>query len=392
MNMGAFSFICPICGNSDQNTIGKRNGKYYCRKCISFRGQEVIPIAEEEKDVSWNLSYELSEDQARLSNDLLQNYKKKINSLVNAVCGSGKTEIVLRVIAFALSHGKKVGFTVPRRDVIIELSDRFRNIFSQNTVALVYGGNSKTLVADLICCTTHQLFRYPNYFDLLIIDEIDAFPFYQNEVLNAFFHRSIKGNYIMLSATPSPEFIFDFKKEGGDVLELFSRFHLYPLPIPEVLIIPKAVQIFECYRLIRKYIENGKSVFVFTPTIKICEDLFDGLRFFIRGGNYVHSKRKNRERIIKDFKEKKFKYLITTAVLERGVTIKGLQVIVFQANHNIYSSYSLIQIAGRVGRKKEEPEGKVIFLTNENNNEIEKCIRSIEGANKNLQNLLKTDT
>jgi competence protein ComFA len=390
--MGAFSFVCPICGNSDQNAIGKRNGKYYCRKCISFRGQEAKSIETEEKDVIWNLNYELSEEQAILSENLLNNYQKKINSLVYAVCGSGKTEIVLRVIAYALSHGKKVGFTVPRRDVIIELSDRFRNIFKKNTVALVYGGNSQILAADLICCTTHQLFRYPNYFDLLIIDEIDAFPFNKNEVLNAFFHHSVKGNYIMLSATPSPEFLNNFKKEGGVVLELFSRYHRYPLPVPKVIILPKTIQIFECYRLIKEFIKNGKSVFVFTPTIKICEELFDSLKMFIRGGNYVHSKRNNRERIINDFKEKKINYLVTTAVLERGVTIKGLQVIVFQTNHYIYSSYSLVQIAGRVGRKKEEPEGKVIFLTNENNTEIEKSIRTIEGANKNLQNLLKTNT
>ncbi|MDD3068625.1 MAG: helicase-related protein [Bacilli bacterium] len=390
--MGAFSFICPICGNSDENTIGKRNGKYYCRKCISFRGQEAASTEEQEKDVVWNLNYELTEEQARLSEDLLSNYQKRINSLVYAVCGSGKTEITLRVIAYALSKGKKVGFTVPRRDVIIELCDRFRNIFSKNTVALVYGGNSKILTADLICCTTHQLYRYPRYFDLLIIDEIDAFPFQDNEVLNTFFRRSVKGNYIMLSATPSRNFIDAFKKEGGHVLELFSRFHRYPLPVPEVFVLPKIIQKIKCYRLIKEYLKNGKFIFVFTPTIKICEELFDSLNFFIRGGNYVHSKRKNRERIIKDFKDKKIKYLITTAVLERGVTIKGLQVIVFQANHNIYSSDSLIQIAGRVGRKKEEPEGKVIFLTNENNVEIEKCIRTIEGANKNLQNLFKTHT
>ncbi len=390
--MGAFSFICPICGNSDQNTIGKRNGKYYCRKCISFRGQEVTSADSKEKDIILNLNYELSEDQAILSENLLNNYQKKLNSLVYAVCGSGKTEITLRVIAYALSQGKKVGFTVPRRDVIIELSDRFRQIFICNSVALVYGGKSKILTADLVCCTTHQLFRYPNYFDLLIIDEIDAFPFHNNEVLNAFFYRSIKGNYIMLSATPSLEFLSNFKKGGGVVLELFSRYHRYPLPVPEVMVLPKTMQILKCYRLIKEYVKKGKSIFVFTPTIKICEELYDDLRFFIPGGNYVHSKRKNRERIIKDFKDKKIKFLITTAVLERGVTIKGLQVIVFQANHNIYSSYSLIQIAGRVGRKKEEPEGKVIFLASENNVEIEKCIRAIEGANKNLQNLFKTHT
>ena len=43
--------------------------------------------------------------------------------------------------------------------------------------------------------------------------------------------------------------------------------------------------------------------------------------------------------------------LRSTSVLERGVTIKNLQVIVFNAEHELYDEKSLIQISGRVGRK-----------------------------------------
>ncbi len=390
--MSAFSFVCPFCGNTNMDSIGVRNGKFYCRKCLSFRGQEAKSRISKEKDVVWNLNYELSNDQAKLAQILLNNYQKKKNSFVYAVCGSGKTEIVLRVMSYAISKGQNVGFVVPRREVIIELSERFKKIFQSNTVTSVYGGHSKMLIGDLVCCTTHQLYRYNQYFDLLIIDEIDAFPFRNNEVLNAFFKKSIRGNFIMMSATPSQKYLSEFEKNGGCIVELFSRFHAYPLPVPEVFIMPKPMLIIKCYRLINNFIKNQKPIFIFTPTIKKCEEVFHNLKSIFPSGNYVHSKRSNREQIIGDFKLNKYRYLVTTAVLERGVTVKGLQVIVFEANHSIYSSYSLVQIAGRVGRKKEEPEGEVIFLANELNEEINKSIRTIEEANKNLQNLFKNDT
>ena len=35
------SFTCPICGNTNLNSIGIRNGHYYCRRCISFRAEEM---------------------------------------------------------------------------------------------------------------------------------------------------------------------------------------------------------------------------------------------------------------------------------------------------------------------------------------------------------------
>ena len=48
----------------------------------------------------------------------------------------------------------------------------------------------------------------------------------------------------------------------------------------------------------------------------------------------------------------------------------------------------IIQIAGRVGRKKEAPEGEVIFLARENNEEMQRAIAEINAANKKLPNLL----
>ena len=84
------SFACPICGNTDVRSIGFLNGKPYCRRCISFKGEEAKYKSSYPKKAPIHLEYELSEEQTELSDKLLENFKKGIDSLVFAVCGSPK--------------------------------------------------------------------------------------------------------------------------------------------------------------------------------------------------------------------------------------------------------------------------------------------------------------
>lgn len=382
--MGRNFYKCPICGNEDPKSIGYLNGKPYCRKCISFRGEEVIYNQDPPKKAPLFISYELSKEQKILSDKLLSNYKNGINSLVHAVCGAGKTEIVLQVIQYALKCGDKVAFAVPRRDVVIELYDRFASFYKNNKVEAIYGGHHQLLKADLLILTTHQLYRYKNYFDLLIIDEIDAFPFNGNDILNIFFIRSIKGHYIMMSATPSEKVIQAFKKEGFDLLELNHRFHGHPLPVPEVIVKPKTILKMYLIRYLKMFKKEGKQVFLFCPTINESIEIYRFVSIFVSGGDYVNSKKEDRNETIIKFKKGITRYIVTTAVLERGVTIKDLQVIVYHADSGIYDSHALVQISGRVGRKKDAPTGKVIFLCEEKTRDIQKCIDEINYANKDL--------
>ena len=203
------TFRCPICGNSNPIYIGMRKGHPYCRKCITFKGQEAEGNYIQSENADYKLAYNLSNDQLKLSKQLLENYINGYDTLVHAVCGSGKTEIVLETIKYAIESGKKVGFAIPRKDVVRELTTRFKGIFKNNKVESVYGGHTSKIEGDLVCITTHQLFRYRHYFDLLIIDEVDAFPFNDNEVLESFLKNSVKGNMIMMSATPPQRVVDD---------------------------------------------------------------------------------------------------------------------------------------------------------------------------------------
>ena len=380
------SYKCPICGNTDINSVGMLNGKHYCRRCISFKGEEVEHNPSYPKKAPIHLEYELSPEQKELSDKLVENYKKGIDSLVFAVCGSGKTEICLQIIKYAINCGDKVAFALPRRDVAIELHNRLKEIFRYNKVICLYGGHTKDKEGDIVVLTTHQLYRYRQYFSLIILDEIDAFPFKDDPILHSMFYQALCGHYIMMSATPSKEVISHFNGENKDILRLEIRFHRHPLPVPKIIKRNKLLQYLYLIRKIKEFRKHNKPVFVFAPTIELCEKIYKVLSIFIRGGNYVHSKRNRRSEIIEEFRNKMYSFLVTTSVLERGVTVKDLQVIICQSDNKIYEKGTLIQIAGRVGRKKDAPFGEVIYLCEKVTIDMLDSINEIKKNNEALDN------
>ncbi|MCQ2753263.1 MAG: DEAD/DEAH box helicase [Bacilli bacterium] len=377
-------FICPRCGNKDARYFGYRNGHVYCRLCVTFQGKEVGDYAIEDRHTEASLTYPLSPAQKVIADQILHNYEVNKSTLIHAVCGSGKTELVYQVISASLSAGKHVGFAVPRREVVIDLYPRFKGAFPDRSVVAVYGGHTESLTGDIILLTTHQLYRYRQYFDLLILDEIDAFPFKDSTLLINLFHQAVKGSFVMMSATPPDEVVNYFKSRNLPILALHTRYHQHPLPVPLVKIRVGYFKIFYLIKMIKRYTRDHKQVMIFAPTIDECEEVYHLLHLFLRHGAHVHSHCQRRVDIIHRFKNHEFNYLLTTSVLERGVTIKDVQVIIYHADHNMYQKGVLIQIAGRVGRKIDAPTGEVIFLANKKTSAMTEAIKAIQYDNSFL--------
>lgn len=377
-------YVCPRCGNDDPRYFGFKNNQPYCRLCISFQGREVKSYQVDDEDTSASLTYPLSLEQEDISVKLLENFKNNKSTLVHAVCGSGKTELVYGVVSYALSQGMHVGFAVPRREVAIDLFPRFISAFPKRKSVCVYGGHTDELTGDMIILTTHQLYRYNNYFDLLILDEIDAFPFRDNRLLINLFKKSLKGSYILMSATPPSDIVNEFKKNNLPILELHTRYHRHALPEPISVIRIGYFKILYLIKKIKEYRKNKKPLLIFAPTIELAEKIYSILKIFIKKGHFVHSKCLDRKEIITDFKKHKYDYLVTTSVLERGVTIKDVQVIIYNADDDMYSSGVLIQISGRVGRKIDAPTGEVIFLANKVSKSMKEAIHAIQLDNTYL--------
>lgn len=387
-------FICPRCDNSEEHYLGKdKDGKTYCRKCLPFCGNRVQEDAFSFTPLSspkLRLKYPLTEGQRNIAEKVRTAYLSKIPVLINAVTGAGKTELVYLAMEQALIEGKRVGFATPRKDVVLELVPRIEESFPSAKVVAVCEDHTEDLLGHIVVLTSHQLYRYPKFFDLLIFDEIDAFPFKGNTLLYRFFKDSLRGTYVTLSATPTEEDISKIKREGGMVLTLNERYHGKDLPVP----IFKRSLLFQFFLLVqdlKKMLEDGKQVFVFTPTIEEGIRLYEKLSLFFPLGGVVSSKDVRRERKIEDFKKGKLRYLVTTSILERGVTVKDLQVLVYKADTKaIYDEATLIQIAGRAGRKMGYENGKVFFYGQVKTSDIEGAIERIKESNerKSLPGLL----
>ena len=80
-----------MCGNNDSRYFGIMGGVFYCRKRITFIGGEETGDIAYPKSAHYKLDYDLTEDQMRLSEKLIDNYKNSKNTLAHAVCGSPKT-------------------------------------------------------------------------------------------------------------------------------------------------------------------------------------------------------------------------------------------------------------------------------------------------------------
>jgi len=358
---------CSRCGNVDRELFVSVKGKNVCRKCLMYKD---IKLNENyiHGDGEYKLDYELTKEQTMASEFVLDNIKNKRDCVLNAVTGSGKTEIVYKLIRYCVKEGLLIGIAIPRKDIVIELYNRIRNDFKNTSVVSLYGGNCDSLYADIVILTTHQLYRYNNYFDVIVIDEVDAFPYKGNVMLEYFLKRSLKGNVVYMSATVGNE------NKRRNTYYLNKRYHGYKLDAPKIK------YMFYMWE-IKKFVDKHKNdiVLIYFPTIKEQEKFSKKFKY----KHYlINSRIKNRKELLELFHNLKKGIILTTLVLERGITFSNCHVLVYKADHNLFSYENLVQISGRVGRKKDYPSGEIIFLAREKTKNIRKAILTIKKANE----------
>ena len=359
---------CPVCSNSNKEYFFFIDGKWVCRKCINFVGEKANGTYIVSKGY-YSLTYSLTDKQQEASDFVLKHVILSKNCAVNAVCGAGKTEIIYDTLKYCLNNNLRIGIAIPRKDVVIELKERINRDFNVSVID-VYGGNNKIINGDIIVFTTHQAFRYLGYFDVLIIDEVDAFPYKGNCVLQSIISKCSK-TYVYLSAT-MPKYIE--KNENIEKFYLNKRYHGYDLPIPRCK--ESINMLFSLKKLLKKYKE--KIVLVYFPTIKIEEKIAKK----IKCDYLINSKCLDRESLLKKIKGIDKGVVFTTTVLERGITIKDVQVIVYNADHKLFDKDTLIQISGRVGRYKDYCDGNIFFICKIKNKSIRATIKTLKKYNE----------
>ncbi|MBY7144116.1 DEAD/DEAH box helicase family protein [Virgibacillus sp. NKC19-3] len=412
-----FTYQCQRCGNQQRSLFAQMpcascgTTHAYCRNCIEMgRVMECEPLyywsGEEphwpphETPCSWEGELTLVQQRAAERITRAINTEEK-ELLIWAVCGSGKTEMLFPGITEALHLGKRVCIATPRADVVRELLPRIQKAFRSIEVQGLYGGSEKKEgTAQIIIATTHQLLRYKSAFDVLIIDEIDAFPFHADPTLPYVTNRakSNTSTTIYLTATPRKNLHKQIMQKKLVHIFVPIRFHGHPLPVPKLkmsfslkreLVNKKVPQAF------MKWIKNrenpDRQLLIFVPTIQLAETMKDkvadcllnvGLIKAIEKAQAVHASDPNREEKVQLFRDRKIDTLLTTTILERGVTFPSVDVAILDTGHEVFDEAALVQIAGRAGRSPDDPTGEVIFFHDGKTEAMMRAVQSIRQMNK----------
>lgn len=359
----------------------------YCRHCIRMgRVSSCSELllwnkqpANTTKTHLFTWSGKLTPLQQKVSEELLASVQQNKSHLLSAVCGAGKTELLFPSIYACLQEGKRVCVAAPRTDVILELFPRFQQVFPQTTIHALYGGApNQEGFSDLVLATTHQLYRFEDAFDVVFVDEADAFPYHADETLQKAVKKAAKKEAAIHFVTATPTKSLRTKNESN----LSRRYHGHDLPVPRFSSLwgyARRMKKGKVPKKLNDWIEEKKKhhipFLVFLPTIEMLEN-------FSGDFERVHAEHPERKEKVLLLREKKIPGLLTTTILERGITIENVHVAVVGAEQKIFTASALIQISGRVGRSSNFPTGDIVFFHHGISHEMDKAKAAIEGWNK----------
>lgn len=399
MEVGRHWVRCLRCNHKmDRQMASLPNNQYYCRHCIQlgrvstldqfYHLPEPNQFQVNQPVLTWQ--GKLSALQSRASAEVTMGMAQHEHRLLWAVTGAGKTEMIFPGVAAALSRGERVGIASPRVDVCLELFPRFQKAFANTEIALLHGRNPQPYqYCQLTICTTHQLLRFYRAFDNLIVDEVDAFPYASNEGLLFATKQAIKkeGGLLMMTATPGPVLMKQIRRHYLKVSYLPLRYHGHPLPqIEEQLVtswrrqlergrFPPSVS-----RQLGTWFQTGQRFLIFVPHVADLRPVRElvAKRWPKAKVLTVHASDPKRLEKVQAMRNKEVQALITTTIMERGVTFPGIDLGVLGADDPVFSSSALVQIAGRAGRSAQRPTGKVIFW-------VDAASRSVRNAQRQIR-------
>jgi competence protein ComFA len=389
---------CIFCGGTHCLTCTNCQTMGLAKSCIPmysqiYPDQYKIPLK-----ALPQLEFELTPPQQRASEAVVKFVgSAQSQFLVWAVCGAGKTEVSYGALAKVLSSGERALFAIPRKDVVRELAPRIQRVFPEIAISALYGGSGEHFPdVPLTIATTHQCLRFYQSFDLVVLDEADAYPYQGSVMLHYAVKRALKpnGHLIIMTATPSQSLIRQTRSGGLPYVSIPARHHRKPLIIPEYFKLDTpvfrdlkkdwkpAASVQEFLFYLKSYHRRG---LIFLPTISLIEaygaDLISWAATYEIPGEIVHSKSVNREDAKSRLLGDQIQFIVTSTIFERGITIPNLDVMVlFADNERIFDSQTLIQISGRAGRMGEV--GRVFFVAKTESRSMKEAIQIIKGMNR----------
>ena len=351
-----------------------------------------------------SLGFTLTNDQNKVIREILLEQKTGtlINRLLQGDVGSGKTIVVFITSFNILLNNYKVCMIVPTEILAMQHYKDALKLFGDFDikVKLLTGSTKekdKKLIKEelkgdnpIFVIGTHAILEDDvviNKLGYIIFDEQHRFGVSQRFKL---VHKSENGNcnILVMTATPIPRTLFLYLYNGMDI----STIKELPSNRKEVKTIHiKQEYSDSVYRILKEEIDKGGQCYVVCPMIEdndkmdlsSVECLYEEFNTSILSSyniSFLHGKMDNKlkNEIMEQFKEGLIDILISTTVVEVGISVSNATVMVIQ-NAERFGLSQIHQLRGRIGRGSKE--GICLLVTKSMNAVTQKRISTLVSSN-----------
>ena len=357
------------------------------------------------KKIMSKMNFNLTNDQQKtldeINNDISS--KNKMFRLLQGDVGSGKTIVSLISALNVVESGYQVAFMAPTEILAKQHFNLANKIFPNNINLDILSSKTdyhkKKLILKKIETNkidiifgTHSLFQKKIVFNNLgyiIIDEQHKFGVRQRKLL------SDKGgkncDVLLMSATPIPRTLTMTIYGDMDLSIIREK----PNFRKEVKTYSKPEsKIDDIIKFVKKEIKEGNQVFWVCPLIEESKKIdhqsavkkFEDLnKIFPNIVSMIHGKtdKDDKEKILLNFLNGKFKILVSTTIIEVGIDFPNANLIVIE-NANKFGLSQLHQLRGRVGRGSKQASCILMFKKNLSEN-ARKRINILRNSNDGFE-------
>ena len=326
----------------------------------------------DESDFLKLIPFELTNAQKKVIEQIKGDMSSNVvmNRLIQGDVGSGKTMVAAIAMYLAVKNGYQAALMAPTTILANQHYIELSNYFSKFNIKVEIMTSSTTkrqkekIINALknkeidIIIGTHSILEDNvefNNLGLVVTDEQHRFGVKQRMKLSA------KGNVvdtIVMTATPIPRSLAIILYGDLD-LSIIDELPPGRKPIDTCVVNDSYNQ--RVYNFLRKQINEGRQVYVVCPLVEENEDLdlnsveklYQEYKDEFKEYNVgiLHGKMKNKEKdtIMKEFKDNHINILISTTVIEVGISVPNATVMVIE-NADRFGLAALHQLRGRVGR------------------------------------------
>lgn len=357
--------------------------KALSQKRVSF--PSCVKLKGDERPFIGSLPFRLTADQlkviAEIKRDFLSDTATK--RVVMGDVGCGKTMVILASVMMA--YPQKAVLMAPTTVLAMQLFEEAKQFlppFVKSVLVTQEQESRESLEnADFIVGTHALLYRTLPRAALVMVDEQHRFGTKQRALLSALVSQ--KGwypHYLQFSATPIPRTLSMIHSSLVD----YSFIKMLPFPKDITTRVIAKGDFKALLSHIQNEIMQGRQCIIVYPLVEESEvigyqSIEEGRAFWEKNfdGVYVtFGKDKNKEEVLKEFREKG-NLLISTTVIEVGISLPKLSTIVIVAAERLGLA-SLHQLRGRVSRNGLK--GWCFLYTNSTKNDrLEKFSHTLDG-------------